>query len=89
MHMIVLYIALAWTALLLGICGWITIRASSLTMRILGLKTFTLILVALLVLFAYLTKAAYYLDAAFFLILLSFTGTLAAARYHSARGIFS
>lgn len=87
--MTIFLIAIGWTALLLGVCGWVTIRASSLTMRILGLETFTLILVALLVLFAHLRQQAFYLDAAFFLILLSFTGTLAAARYHGTWKVFS
>lgn len=89
MHMFVVYLAIAWTAFLLGVCGYMTVRSSSLSMRILGLETFTLVLVAMLVLFAYAMRSAYYLDAAFFLILLSFAGTLAAARYHADRSLFS
>lgn len=89
MSTVVLYIAIAWTTVLLGVCGGVTFRSSSLTMRILGLETFTLILVALLTLFAHAERSAYYLDAAFFLILLSFAGTLAAARYHGERRLFS
>jgi multicomponent Na+:H+ antiporter subunit F len=57
--------------------------------RILALDMLTLILIALLILFADANREAYYLDAALVLALLSFVSSLAAARFHSERRIFS
>jgi multicomponent Na+:H+ antiporter subunit F len=88
-HTIVLYVALAWTTLLLGASAVLVIRARSLMVRVLALDTFTLVQVALLVLFAHLTDSVYYLDAALLLALLAFVGTLAAARYHSEGRMFA
>jgi multicomponent Na+:H+ antiporter subunit F len=88
MHQIVFYLAIIWTTLLFGVCVVFVIRAPSLMARILALDTLTLILIAFLVLFAHADRSAFYLDAALVLALLSFAGTLAAARYHSARRIF-
>jgi multicomponent Na+:H+ antiporter subunit F len=88
-HTIILYIALAWTTLLLVVSAVLVIRAGSLMVRVLALDTFTLIQVALLVLFAHLTSSVYYLDAALLLALLAFVGTLAAARYYSEGRMFS
>jgi len=52
-----------------------------------ALDTLTLVLVALLVLYAASGRSPYLLDAALVLALLSFVGTLAAARYFGERRI--
>jgi multisubunit Na+/H+ antiporter MnhF subunit len=82
MHTPVMYIAMIWTLLLLGITIIMVIRSRALMVRVLALDAFTLILITLLVLLADLQGAAYYLDAALMLALLSFAGTIAAARYY-------
>ncbi len=82
MHTSVIYIAMVWTLLLLAISVIMVVRSRSLMVRVLALDTFTLILITLLVLFADMQGTAYYLDAALVLALLSFTGTIAAARYY-------
>jgi multicomponent Na+:H+ antiporter subunit F len=56
--------------------------------RILALDTLTLILVAFLALSADAADESYALDAALILALLSFVGTLAAARYYSRGSLF-
>ena len=88
MDLIVFYLSIAWTAFLLGLTVVLVILARSPTVRILALDMLMLILIALLVLFAQATQTAYYLDAAFVLAILSFVGTLAAARYRSEGRIF-
>lgn len=88
-HTIILYVALGWITLLMGVSAVLVIQARSLMVRVLALDTFTLIQVALLVLFAHLTSSVYYLDAALLLALLAFVGTLAAARYYSEGRMFS
>jgi multisubunit Na+/H+ antiporter MnhF subunit len=80
-HEAVFYVAVAWLALLLGGAIGLVVGARGLGARILALDTLTLLLVALLALLAVGRGATYYLDAALFLALLSFAGTLAAARY--------
>ncbi|MDQ4077322.1 MAG: monovalent cation/H+ antiporter complex subunit F [Chloroflexota bacterium] len=89
MHTVVFYLAAVWITALLGLSAVLIVRARSLLVRVLALETFTMILIALLTLFAHATRSAYYLDAALILALLSFTGTVAAARYRSEGRIFS
>lgn len=88
MHTVVFYIATIWIGLLFGISVVLMIRVPFIA-RILVLDTLNLILIALLTLFATANRTAYYLDAALLLALLSFGGTLAAARYHSEGKVFS
>ncbi len=88
MHEVVFEVAAVWMTVLLAVTVGMVIRARSAMVRILALDALTLILVALLVLYADATRTAYYLDAALALALLSFVGTLAAARYHSEGKIF-
>jgi len=83
MHETVFYLATIWMTGLLGVSVVFVIRARSAMVRILGLDTLTLILIALLILYADANRAPFYLDAALVLALLSFLATLAAARYHS------
>jgi multicomponent Na+:H+ antiporter subunit F len=89
MHPIVLSLAGACFTILLGVSVSLVIRAASGTNRILALDTASFILVALLSLFAAATGSAYYLDAALVLALLSFVGTVAAARYLGEDRVFS
>ncbi|MBA3415573.1 MAG: pH regulation protein F [Chloroflexia bacterium] len=63
-------------------------RSRSLAVRILLLDTVTLPLVALLILYADAQRQAYFLDAALALALLSFIGTIAAARFLADGRVF-
>ncbi|MDP9355264.1 MAG: monovalent cation/H+ antiporter complex subunit F [Chloroflexota bacterium] len=89
MHETVFYLAAFWMTGLLGISVVLVIRARSAMVRILALDMLTLILIALLILYADARRSPYYLDAALVLALLSFVASLAAARYHSERKLFS
>jgi multicomponent Na+:H+ antiporter subunit F len=89
MHEAVFYVAAGWMTVLLAVTVVLVIRARSAMTRILALDTVTLILTALLILYADLNRSSHYLDAALMLALLSFIGTLAAARYHSEGRVFS
>ena len=89
MHETVFYLAATWMTGLLAVSVVMVIRARSAMVRILSLDMLTLILIALLILFADARRSPYYLDAALVLALLSFVASLAAARYHSERKLFS
>lgn len=89
MHLIVFYAAAVWLVALLGAMVVLLIRGRSVMIRILAFDTMALMLVGLLVLFAHRNLSTYYLDAALILALLSFVGTLAAARYQATRSLFS
>jgi multicomponent Na+:H+ antiporter subunit F len=89
MHEAVFYAAAAWMTVLLGVSVVFVVRARSAMVRILGLDVLTLLLVAFLILYSDANRTSYYLDAALALALLSFISTLASARYHSERRIFS
>ncbi len=88
MHQIVYYIAMVWMTGLLCVCIGLVVRARSALMRVLALDSLALVLIALLVLYSTTTGKGYYIDAAIMLALLSFIGSVAAARYHSERRIF-
>jgi multicomponent Na+:H+ antiporter subunit F len=89
MHQAVFYAAAAWMTVLLAVSVVFIVRSRSAMVRILGLDVLTLLLVAFLILYSDSNRSPYYLDAALALALLSFVSTLAAARYHSERRIFS
>jgi multicomponent Na+:H+ antiporter subunit F len=88
MHEIVFLGAALWMAVLLSISLLTVVRARSSLTRALALDMVTLLLIALLILYSDSRKVGYYLDAALVLALLSFTSTIAAARYHSEGEIF-
>jgi multisubunit Na+/H+ antiporter MnhF subunit len=88
MHELVFYVAAVWMTALLAVCAGAVALLRSTSSRILALDTLTLVLVALLVLYADSQRSPYYLDAALVLALLSFLGTLAAARYFGERRVF-
>jgi multicomponent Na+:H+ antiporter subunit F len=88
-HDLVLDLALGWLCVLLVTCAVMVLRARPATARILALDTLTLVLVAVLVLFSAKQGVSYYLDAALILALLSFIGTVAAARFHARGRLFS
>jgi len=87
-HEAVFYLAIAWLSALAAVTVVLAARARSLASRVLALDTLTLQLVAALVLVAHAERSPAYLDAALVLALLSFVGTLAAARYHGTRSVF-
>jgi multicomponent Na+:H+ antiporter subunit F len=88
MHDLVYTAALVWMTLLLAVCVFETVRARTDLMRVLALDTLALVLVAVLALYSTTEDVSYYLDAALAIALLSFLGTMAAARYHSEGKIF-
>ena len=81
MQSAIFYGAIAWMALLLGLCVLQIARAPTTAQRILALDLLTLVLIGLLALVAGEDGRSYALDAALALALLSFLATLAAARY--------
>jgi len=81
-------IAVVWMTALLTTTIVYLVRTRSLAVRILLLDTITLLLVALLILYADAQEQAFYLDAALALSLLSFIGTIAAARYLTDGRVF-
>lgn len=89
MHEAVLYIGLVLLVVLLGACAARVVRAPTTASRILALDTLILVLIALLTLFSILEQVPYFLDAALILAVLGFIATLAAARYHARRRLFS
>lgn len=89
MHETMFFIAAGWMTILLITALVTVIRAATVMVRILALDALTLILTGLLMLFATANRSAYYLDAALILALLSFVSTMAAARYHSEKRVFS
>ncbi len=78
------FVAALWIGVLVLVNVVQVIRAPSAMERVLALDTLTLVLVGLLALSVRSTGWAYYLDAALILALLSFVGTLAAARFQIA-----
>ena len=80
--------AAIWVTLLLAVIVVALVRAKSAMLRILLVDTVTLILVALLLLYAERAGRPYYLDAALALAMLSFVGTIGAARYLAERRVF-
>ncbi len=88
MHPLMLTLASLWIAGLLGVTLVFVIATRSELTRILALDTLTLILIALLAVSIHGAGSAYALDAALILALLSFVGTLAAARYYSRGSLF-
>ncbi len=89
MHQTVFFVAAAWMTVLMSVSVVFIVRSRSAMVRILGLDVLTLLLVAFLILYADTNRAPYFLDAALALALLSFVATLASARYHSERRLFS
>ena len=85
MQGVVFYGAIAWMALLLGICVIQVARAPTTAQRILALDLLSLVLIGLLALVAGEDRRSYALDAGLALALLSFLATLAAARYLADR----
>jgi multisubunit Na+/H+ antiporter MnhF subunit len=81
MHLGVFYLALAWSAGLIAVMMLLVLCSRSVIARLLALDTLTLLLVALLVVVARHETLTFYLDVALALALVSFIGTLAAARY--------
>jgi multicomponent Na+:H+ antiporter subunit F len=81
MQSAIFYGAIAWMALLLGLCVLQVARAPTTAQRILALDLLTLVLIGLLALVAGEDGRSYALDAALALALLSFLATMAAARY--------
>jgi len=89
MHEGVFYAAAGWMTILLIVALVGVIRADAVIVRLLALDVLTLLLTGLLILFADANTDSSYLDAALILALLSFSSTLAAARYHHEGRIFS
>ena len=80
MHTTLFAAAAIWMTVLLAVTVLFAIRSRSGAVLILAVDTLTLVLVALLVLYSAVNERPYYLDAALALALVSFVGTIAAAR---------
>ena len=81
-------IALVWVTLLIVAGGLALLRARDVAQRVIAFDMLAVLVIAQLALLCYLRGQPYYLDAAVALALLSFVGTVAAARYLSAGGPF-
>lgn len=80
MHLAVVIGATIWMTILMAAVVVFATKARSNAVRILAIDALTLILVALLVLYSVASQQAYFMDAALALALVSFIGTVAAAR---------
>lgn len=80
MYLQIVIIALIWQTILLAAVVAFATRARSNGVRLLAVDAITLMLVAMLVLFSVWNQRAYYMDAALALALMSFIGTVVAAR---------
>jgi multicomponent Na+:H+ antiporter subunit F len=80
MFQVVVTVALIWMIVLMAVIVVFATRVRSNAVRILTIDALTIILVAVLVLFSVMVGQPYYLDAALALALVSFVGTVAAAR---------
>jgi multicomponent Na+:H+ antiporter subunit F len=80
MFQAVVAVALIWMILLMASIVVFATRVRSNAVRILAIDALTIILVAFLVIYALMNGQSYYLDAALALALVSFIGTVAAAR---------
>jgi multicomponent Na+:H+ antiporter subunit F len=85
-HTVVFYVAALWMTVLLAASIVLVIRARSIPSRILALDMAILIVIALFVLLSDVERVPYFLDTALVLALLSYTATIAAARYYEAEG---
>ncbi len=88
MHELLVYIAMVWTAVLLGWVVVLIIRPSAVPQRIAALDLIALLLITLLALFSQLRDVTYFLDAALAVALLAFVGTIGYARYHASGRLF-
>lgn len=80
MHLTAVVVATIWMTILLAAMVVFATRATSNAIRILAVDALTLILVSLLVLYSVGSRQPYFMDAAMALALVSFIGTVAAAR---------
>jgi multicomponent Na+:H+ antiporter subunit F len=80
MHLGVVTVAAVWMTVLLAVTVVFATRVESNVVRILAIDLMTLILVGVLVLYSAAIQQPHYLDAALVLALVSFVGTVAAAR---------
>jgi multicomponent Na+:H+ antiporter subunit F len=78
-------IAFAWSLVLLMLGGIALLRAWDTLHRILALDVLVTVVIVVLTTLSYARGVSYYVDAALALALLSFTGTLVAARYLGRR----
>ncbi len=88
MHELLVYIAMVWTAVLLGWVVVLIIRPSAVPQRIAALDLIALLLITLLALFSQLRDVIDFLDAALAVALLAFVGTIGYARYHALGRLF-
>ena len=88
MPRLILALALIWVTLLLVAGGLALVRARDVLQRVVAFDSLAALVIALLAMLSYLRDVGYYLDAAVALALLSFTATVAAARYLASGGPF-
>lgn len=88
MHTTVFYIAIVWLAILLAVHVVEAVRDPHVLGRVLRMDVASIVLIAALLLVALHDGEPYYLDAALTLGLLSFVGTVVAARFLEGGGLF-
>lgn len=87
MQSIIVTVATIWMTILMAAIVVYSTKAKSNAVRVLSIDALTLVLVALLVLFSVATRQPYFMDAALALALVSFVGTVAAARWLASERI--
>lgn len=80
-HSLLAQIAAVWLIALVVLCGALFVRVRIGAVWVLLIDLVTMLVVAVLVLLAGAEEAGYYVDVALAVALLSFVGTLAAARF--------
>jgi multisubunit Na+/H+ antiporter MnhF subunit len=81
----VAFVAFVWATSLLVAGGLLLLRAQDDLHRLLALDVVGTVVILVLTTLSYLNGVSYYIDAALALALLSFSGTLVAARYINRR----
>jgi multicomponent Na+:H+ antiporter subunit F len=88
-HPVVFHASAIWMTILAGICIAMIVRPSSAALvRILVLDLLTMVVIGLLLLYATSRGIESLIDVALAIAILSFLGTLAAARFHSRGSLF-
>ena len=87
-HDVVFHAGSVWLTLLAACCIGMILRAPTVLTRILLVDLLTSVIIGLLLLSAATQGVPYLLDVALALAVLSFLGTLAAARFHGRGSLF-
>lgn len=87
-HEVVFHVGAIWLTVLVGATIAMMVRSDSMSVRILMLDLLTILIVGLLLLYATSYEVEFLIDVALAVAILSFLGTLAAARYYGRGSLF-